>query len=64
MKVSVDNELCEAHAQCNLVDSELFTIDDEGYSDIGHGKPVPAGKENVAEQGVDVCPVMALRTEN
>lgn len=60
VKVSVDNELCEAHGQCNIIDPDLFTLDDEGYSDIGKDKPVPPGKEDAAEQGVDVCPVQAL----
>lgn len=60
MRVSVDNDICEAHGQCNIIDPELFTLDDEGYSDIGQDKPVPPGKEVAAEQGVDVCPVQAL----
>jgi ferredoxin len=63
MRVSVDNQVCEAHGQCNTIDPDLFTLDDDGYSNIGVGKEVPAGKEVLAEQGVDVCPVQALRLE-
>jgi ferredoxin len=63
MRVSVNNEICEAHGQCNTVDADLFTLDDEGYSNIGTGKEVPPGREAAAEQGVDVCPVQALRIE-
>lgn len=63
VRVSVDNDICEAHGQCNSVDDELFTLDDDGYSDIGEGKEVPAGKEDLAEQGVEVCPVLALRID-
>jgi Ferredoxin len=58
--VSVDNGLCQAHGQCNLVDDELFTVDDEGYSNIGKDKPVPDGMEDSADQGVYSCPVQAL----
>lgn len=63
MRISVDNEVCEAHGQCNIVDRDLFTLDDDGYSNIGTDKEVPAGKEVAAEQGVDLCPVQALRIE-
>ncbi|SNR55716.1 Ferredoxin [Haloechinothrix alba] len=60
MKVSVDPDVCDARGQCAVVDSELFTLAEEGFSDIGEGKPVPPGKEDVAEQGVEICPVQAL----
>lgn len=60
VKVSVDDDVCEAHGQCNIIDPELFPLDDEGYCAIGRDKPVPPGKEAAAEQGVDVCPVQAL----
>lgn len=63
MRVSVDNDLCDARGRCNVVDPELFTLDEDGYSDIGLDKQVPAGKEDAAEQGVEVCPVQALRTD-
>lgn len=60
MRVSVDNAICDARGQCNVVDAELFTLGEEGYSNIGQGRQVSAGKEDVAEQGVEVCPVQAL----
>lgn len=63
MRVSVDNDLCEARGQCNVVDPDLFTLDEDGYSNIGQGKQVPAGKEDAAEQGVEICPVQALRID-
>lgn len=63
MRVSVDDGLCDARGQCNVVDPELFTLDEDGYSNIGQGKPVPAGKEDAAEQGVEICPVQALSLE-
>ncbi len=60
VKVSVDNGICEAHGQCNMIDEKLFTLDDQGYSNIGKGKPVPDGLEDNADQGVYNCPVSAL----
>ena len=63
MRVRADNQVCEAHGQCNLIDEELFPVDDEGYSTLGAGVEVPAGKEQVASRGVDACPVQALKIE-
>lgn len=63
MRVSVDTDLCDARGQCNVVDPELFTLDEEGFSNIGEDKQVPDGKEDAAEQGVEVCPVQALRVD-
>ena len=55
---------CEAHAQCNAVDPDLFTLDDEGYSNIGQGKEVPPGKEDAAREGVAACPMAALSIDD
>jgi ferredoxin len=54
VRISVDNQTCEAHGQCNTIDPDLFTLDDEGYSNIGIGRDVPPDKEVAAEQGIDV----------
>lgn len=63
VKVSVEPGKCEAHGQCNMIDDEIFTVDDDGYSDIGIGKPVDDSLEANVEQGVYNCPVNALRIE-
>jgi len=63
VKVWVDNQRCEAHGQCNLVDEELFPLDDDGYSTLGAGVDVPPGQEQTARLGVDSCPLQALRLE-
>ncbi|HZZ51621.1 MAG TPA: ferredoxin [Pseudonocardia sp.] len=60
MRISVDNEKCEGHGQCNMTDADLFTLDSEGYCDIGESKPVSQGKELNAEMGAYNCPVGAL----
>ena len=61
MKLGVDRELCEGHAQCMVVDPDLFPLDDDGYSAVGTDRPVPAGEEELARLGVLACPVQALR---
>jgi ferredoxin len=63
VKVGVDRGLCEGHGQCNMIDDQLFTLDDEGYSDIGTGRPVPDDLEDNADQGIYNCPVNALFIE-
>lgn len=60
MKVSVDPSRCEAHGMCEATVPEFFTLDDEGYSSIGAGKPVPPGQEDRVRLGVESCPVAAL----
>ena len=46
MRVSVDNSLCSGHAQCWTLAPDIFTIDDDGYSNIGVGREVPPGRED------------------
>lgn len=63
MKVSVKPGKCEAHGQCNMTDEQIFTLDDDGYIDIGDGKHVDDSLAANAEQGVYNCPVGALLFE-
>ena len=64
MQVRVDNQRCEAHGQCWIVDEELFPLDDDGYSALPTGGAVvPPGREDVARRGVDACPLQALHLE-
>lgn len=58
--VSVDNAVCGGHGQCEAVAPDVFTVDDDGYSNIGTAKPVPPEFEEDARIGVESCPVQAL----
>ena len=61
MRLSSRDMGCEGHGQCEMVDGDLFPLDDEGYTKVPvEGIDVPAGKEETAKAGVDVCPVQAL----
>ncbi|WP_178379941.1 ferredoxin [Cryptosporangium aurantiacum] len=61
MRVGLVPGVCEGHAQCYVVDPDLFPLDDDGYSGVGPDRPVPPGEEATAELGVSACPVRALQ---
>jgi ferredoxin len=58
--LSVDGAKCSGHARCAAVSEALFSLDDEGYCNIGSNKPVPAGMEGEARAGVAAFPEQAL----
>lgn len=60
MKISVDNEKCDAHGMCTFSNPALFTLDDGGYSNIGQHREVPPGAEDTALAAVNMCPEQAL----
>jgi len=58
--VSVDSNRCTGHARCHAVAPDVFTLDDEGFRDIGEFRQVPSGQADIAERGVLTCPELAL----
>jgi ferredoxin len=63
VKVRVDPSKCEGHALCNGYAPQLFTLDDDGYSDIDV-TVVPAGMEDAARRGALACPERAITVED
>jgi ferredoxin len=63
MRLYVDSGRCEGHQLCNALDATLFPLTDDGYSAVESGREVPAELRKRAEEGVDACPLMALRLE-
>jgi ferredoxin len=63
MKVRVDQEVCQGHALCHSVSAELFTLDDDGYSNVGE-REVPPGMEDLARRGELTCPERAITIES
>ncbi|MGW4487788.1 ferredoxin [Amycolatopsis sp. NPDC004368] len=61
MKIGQVPGSCQGHAQCHIIDADLFPLNDEGFSGVGPEDEVPAGEEDIAELGVEACPVAALR---
>lgn len=59
MKVRLDRSKCAGHALCNGVDSQIFPLDDDGYS-LLESHAVAVQDEQRTRQGVDACPEMAL----
>ena len=63
MKVRLERSKCAGHAQCYAVDSNLFPIDDEGYSTLQEHTVAP-GDAQATRAGVDACPERALILED
>jgi ferredoxin len=62
VKVSLDQSKCVGHAQCYVVDPDLFPIDDSGYS-ILEEREVKPPDEQLTRDGVAACPELALILE-
>ncbi|MCW2528399.1 MAG: hypothetical protein JWM76_3259 [Pseudonocardiales bacterium] len=56
MRIHVETVECAGHAQCYLVNPELYPIDDDGFSAILEDIEVPPGLEPDARRGADACP--------
>jgi ferredoxin len=63
VRVVANADICGAHGSCAAVDEDLFVLDEDGFIAVGEGFDVPVGKEDVAQRGVDACPLRALRLE-
>lgn len=59
MKIRVDRAICQGHALCAGVAPHLFTLDEEGYSNVGE-VDVPPGLEALAHRGMQTCPERAI----
>jgi ferredoxin len=59
MMIHVDRSKCQGHALCAAAAPGLYTLDDDGYSDVDEVE-VPAGMEGLARRGVMACPERAI----
>jgi ferredoxin len=59
MRIRVDRTMCQGHALCAGVAPDLFTLDDEGYSNVDESE-VPTGNEDLARHGMQTCPERAI----
>jgi ferredoxin len=59
MRVQVDRSRCQGHARCWAEASELYRLDDDGYSAVDDVE-VPPGLEEAARRGADACPERAI----
>ena len=63
IRVRVDQERCHGHNRCFAVASELFELDDYGYSHEVHDGIVPPGLAEKARLAVANCPERAIYIE-
>lgn len=59
MRVRVDRAVCQGHALCAGISPDVFTLDDDGYCDVGE-TDVPEGMEESARRGMQSCPERAI----
>lgn len=59
MRIHVDRTKCSGHALCAATAPDLYTLDDDGYSNVGEVE-VPAGMEDHARRGMLACPERAI----
>ena len=62
-RVRVDQEKCQGHNRCFVVASELFELDDYGYSHEVNDGIVPPELEEKARLAVANCPENAITIE-
>jgi ferredoxin len=59
MKIRVDRTMCQGHAMCAGEAPDLYTLDDDGYSNVDDLE-VPPGMEQLARRGMAACPERAI----
>ena len=59
MKIHVSELECAGHGRCNLVNAELYPLDDAGFAAI-EDVDVSPGLEADARAGAQACPALAI----
>jgi ferredoxin len=59
MRVAVDADVCQGHARCWQICPEVFTLDDEGHSQVATPE-VPVELEAKAREAANNCPERAI----
>jgi ferredoxin len=57
VRIAVDTDLCQGHGTCYSFFPELFTPDDEGYSEVVGAEVGDA----LAHEAASVCPERAIQ---
>ena len=63
VRVIVDRDRCEGNAVCMGIAPDIFELDDEDYA-VVKTDPIPADREQLAEQAIAECPRAALKRED
>jgi ferredoxin len=59
--VSVDENLCQGHARCNLICPEVFDLDEAGFAVVLTPHVAPEHEAKVKEAVIN-CPERAITT--
>lgn len=59
MKVTVDEDMCRGHGVCSAVCPEVFSLTDDGYSEVIQ-PDVPPALAAKAQQAARSCPEHAI----
>lgn len=62
MRIKVDFDLCQGHANCMGEAPEVFKVDDKGFLEVLQEEPPEALREKV-QMAVTYCPTGALALE-
>lgn len=61
MKARIDGDLCSGHGRCEVMASDVYTLDDNGYNaDRGKIIVIKPGCEEAARIGAESCPERAI----
>ena len=63
MRVTVDENLCEANGFCESIAADIFELGDADVVQIADG-PVPPEREIDVRAAVEQCPKAALRLQD
>jgi ferredoxin len=61
-RVTLDADLCQGHAMCELEAPEVFSVPKRGVVEILDPEP-PDDMRDAVELAVDMCPTRALTIE-
>ncbi|WP_191877545.1 ferredoxin [Streptomyces filipinensis] len=60
MRIEVDRQRCVGAGMCALTAPEVFTQDDDGFSEVLAGRESAAGEYPMVKEAVRACPVGAV----
>ncbi len=59
MKLTIDDQKCQGHGRCSLINMDLFDVDDDGQGIVLIDEP-DAALEPDAQKAVTSCPEQAI----
>jgi len=60
VRIQVDKERCVGAGMCALTAPDVFTQDDDGFSEVLPGRAETTGEPTLVKEAVRACPVGAV----